>query len=292
MDASSLLARFLVAKTAAGLSLRTLAWYEDQIGVYLRTGGSLDEQPIETYLARQRAAGYSPATVAARYRSLRVWCTWLARRGLIDANPFEHIARPRVPKARVRHVTGAEFRRLYESVGDGGAWPEYRDRCLMLILFWSGLRVSELVHLTAQAIDTHRRLIFVRSGKGDKDRLVPCHPGVAAQLVGYLFTRPAWDGPELWLSNDGYFGARGPLTAEGVRQMLRRRCKAAPMRHLNPHSFRHGYAMMMLNAGMDMSAVADTMGHSSVKVTEATYARWLTGPLQREYEDALRRADV
>lgn len=289
MDLSSLLRRFLVAKTAAGLSPRSIAWYEEQIGVYLRWCDSLAPDAIDRFLARQRAAGLSPASIAARYRALRAWCMWLVRRNLIADNPFDRIDRPRLPQKQMRHVTYGEFSALLDSAS-GGEWTACRDRALLLLLYWSGLRVGELIALTAHEIDVQRRIVFVRSGKGNKDRLVPCHPDVAAALVGYLFTRPQWDGPELWLSNDGYGGARGPLTAEGVRQMLRRRCKRIGLRHLNPHAFRHGYAMAMLNAGMHLSAVADTMGHHSVKVTEQTYARWLTGPLQREYDAALKRA--
>lgn len=294
----TLVSRFLTAKTAAGLSPRTLNWYSEQITVYLHWLAAQEPsrreawsaENVERFLSEQRTVGLSPATVSARYRALRVWFGWLERRNLIAANPIADIDRPRLPVKRMHHVTQVEFQQLYESA-QGQTWPDYRDRALLLLLYWSGLRVGELIALTPHTLDTQRRIVYVRGGKGAKDRLVPCHPDVAAIVTGYLFTRPEWAGPELWLSNDGYGGARGPLTAEGVRQMLRRRCKALKIRHLNPHAFRHGYAMTMLNAGMAMSAVADTMGHYSVRVTEQTYARWLPASLQREYDDALRRAE-
>jgi integrase len=105
----------------------------------------------------------------------------------------------------------------------------------------------------------------------------------------YLYNRPAWSKPPLWVSSDGYSGVRGALTAEGIRVMLRRRCTDVGLRSINPHQVRHGFAMTLLNAGMELSAVSAAMGHSSQSVTEQVYAAWLTEGLAREYDAALRR---
>jgi integrase len=163
---------------------------------------------------------------------------------------------------------------------------------LLLLLYWSGLRVSELVGLHLPDVDTAAQLVTVRHGKGGKDRIIPCVPEIRRELLAYLMARPAWSGPEIFLSNDGYGGARGALTAEGVRQMLRRRCRLTHLRHMNPHAFRHGFAMAMLNSGMQMSAVSDVMGHSSEQMTASIYARWLTAGLSREYHQARARLEA
>lgn len=299
MDLSSLLRRFLVAKTAAGLSPRSIAWYEEQIGVYLRWAAragiraerALAPVSLETYLAEQRKAGYKPATMAARYRALSVWCNWLASRKLLAANPMSEIEPPRVPKEAVEYVRPEEFAALYRSIS-GNDWTALRDRCILLILFWSGLRISELVSLSVPDVDTRNRLITVRSGKGGKGRIVPCPPELNGLLVGYLYARPPYDGDGLFVGNDGQDGVRGPLTDAGVRQMLRRRCQAAGVRRLTPHAFRHGFAMALLNHGMDISALSAAMGHHSVKVTEGIYARWLAEGLTREYDEARARINA
>lgn len=292
----SLLHRFIVAKTAAGLSARSIHWYEEQIGQYVRWTGrtglraerALQPATVETYLSEQRKAGYRPATLKARYRSLAVWCNWLVARKLIPANPLAQIEAPRIPKEAIEYVALEEFRRVYESIR-GNDWTSLRDRCILLILFWSGLRVAELCALAAHDVDTHARLITVRRGKGGKGRIVPCPRELNGLLVGYLYARPPFAGDALFLGNDGQDGVRGALQDSGVRQMLRRRCKDAGVRRLTPHDFRHGYAMALLNAGMDMSALSATMGHGSVKVTESIYARWLTEGLTREYDEARAR---
>lgn len=303
------LERFLTAKAAAGRSPRTLEWYRQQIRVYLNwlAGDELaiwdQAATIERYLAAQRRRkALRATTIAARFRALRAWFAWLAKRGIVATSPLAVMDRPSVPKTIVRHVTLEEFRRLYRSIpspaGAGTSckshhnrWPDYRDRALLLLLYWSGLRVSEVVGLQLGDVDTAAQLLTVRHGKGGKDRIVPCTPDLALEMFGYLVGRPAWSGAALFVSNDGYGGARGPLTAEGVRQMLRRRCKAAGVRYMNPHSFRHGFAMAMLNSGMQMSAVSDVMGHSSEQVTAGIYAHWLIDGLKREYDQARMRLE-
>lgn len=296
MDLNALLERFVVAKTAAGLSARSLDWYREQIGQYLRWIGrnavsrerALQPASVEAYLADQRKTGFKPATLRARYRALSVWCNWLVARKFVAASPLADIEPPRIPREAIEYVTLDEFRRVYEAI-HGNDWTSLRDRCILLILFWSGLRVSELCALAVHDVDTRNRLITVRRGKGGKGRIVPCPRELNGLIVGYLYARPPFDGPALFVGNDGQDGVRGPLTDAGVRQMLRRRCDEAGARRLTPHDFRHGYAMALLNAGMDMSALSATMGHGSVKVTESIYARWLTEGITREYDEARAR---
>jgi integrase len=78
---------------------------------------------------------------------------------------------------------------------------------------------------------------------------------------------------------------------DGIRQMLRRRCQAAGLRYMHPHLFRHGFAMLFLNNGMQLSAVSAAMGHSSQQITTDIYAHWLSDGLSREYETARARVE-
>lgn len=291
----ALLTQFLLAKRAAGKSPRTIEWYREQLQTYLDwLPAHLDWdrlEAIEAYLAAQRdpALALSANTVAARYRALKIWFGWLTqRKKLWPASPMAESEKPHVPKVVVDYVKPAEFRRLYETLGSD-SWLDHRDRCIVLLLFWSGLRLGEVVGLNLGDVDTAARLVTVRGGKGGKDRIVPCAPELGPELLAYLMARPPWDGAELFVSNDGAGGVRGVLTPNGLRQMLRRRCKQAALRYMHPHAFRHGFAMAFLNAGMQMSAVSDAMGHSSEQVTASIYAHWLTEGLSQEYDQTRRR---
>lgn len=285
--------QFLTSRVASGLSDKTVDWYAWMLGKYYAYCAEhclCEALPtsIEAFLVHQRRAGQSAATVASYYRALHAYGNWLVKRGVLETNPLDLVDKPRVPRRRGKHITLAEFGTLYDSVS-GSEWTDHRDRAMFIVMFYSGLRVSELCDLYTEDIDTMHRLITVRHGKGGHERIVPCAPLLREPLTLYLLSRPAWNKPTLWVSNDGASGVRGSLTTAGVRMMLRRRCAAAGLCYVNPHQFRHGFAMTLLNAGMELSAISAAMGHSSQAVTEQVYAAWLTDGLAREYAEALRK---
>lgn len=290
----SLLRRFLIAKEAANRSPSTIHWYDAQITGFLLwldvPDLHADDLPalIDRHLADERRRGVKPSTVAARYRALSAWLNWCSRRKLIERNPIPELDKPSVPKEQARHVTLEECTRILESIASAD-WADHRDRLLVLLLFFSGLRASEVTHLHVTDVDSRAGTVLVRNGKGGKARIVPTAPQVGAVLLDYIYSRPAWGGPELWLSADGSGGVRGPLTTDGLRQVLKRLCRQAGVEYLHPHAWRHGFAMTFLNAGAPLSAVSAMMGHSNTTVTQQVYASWQTRGLLREYEGALSR---
>lgn len=288
--------RFLIAKRAAGRSPATLKWYRNLISEYLAyavgCGGDAETvECAESFMAmlHDRIPPFSDQTIDGYYRALRSFFNWCVRRGLLSAGPMTSIERRKPRARRVAYVEMAEFLAVYRSI-EGTAWCDHRDTAILLLLYWTGLRVSELIGLRREDVDVARRLVTVREGKGGDGRAVPCAPELGQTLLSYLMELPAVAGDALFWSNDGAGGVRGPLSIEGVRQMLRRRCKAAGVRYMRPHLWRHGFAMLLLNNGMELSALARAMGHASPETTRTIYARWLTDGLQREYEEAQQRA--
>ena len=113
---------------------------------------------------------------------------------------------------------------------------------------------------------------------------------MARSLRPFLLLHPGLPGRALMASADG--GGAGPdgrLTVSGLRQMLERRCAAAGLAYLNPHSFRHGLAMRLLNRGADMSLVQAILGHSRIATTQQFYARWLVSGLKTQYTEVMGR---
>jgi integrase/recombinase XerD len=184
-------------------------------------------------------------------------------------------------------VTVPDLEVLLASI-TGQSWLDYRDRVILLILFYSGLRVSELCDLQVVDVDMTTLEITVHRGKGDKARVVPCVPDLRQPLAAYMYTRPNHQ-EALLLKSDGYGGAAGVLKPEGVRQMLIRRCKYAGIAVYNPHAFRHGFAMWLLNSGVRATTVATAMGHSDPQITLAIYAHTTVTTVRREYDEALKK---
>lgn len=146
--------------------------------------------------------------------------------------------------------------------------PSTRDRALATLLFYAGLRVSEVVGLDLPDIElTQRRgQITVRSGKGGRYREVPLHPEARKVLVAWLTERPA--------VGDAVFPGRsgGRLTTRTVERVIHRLAHDANLDGvdrpaLTPHVHRHGFGTRLVRQGKDMALVADLMGHASMETT-------------------------
>lgn len=269
---------------------KTMTWYAQQFQAFRIWRGADGDLPdieeIERFLAACHDAGLSPSTVHARYRALKSLFRFLEKRRKIgqDSNPFAYLEAPSVPKTVRPYVTLPELRQLLATCGED--WVSHRDRLILLLLYFSGLRLGEVAALQVVDLDAACLEVVVQRGKGDKARVVPMSPEVRSCLTAYLFQRPEHRA-ELLLSSDGYAGVKGVLSAEGIRQMIFRRCARCGLPRFGPHRFRHGFAMWMLNNGVRMTTVATAMGHSDPAITASVYAHTTISTVRSEYDAAL-----
>jgi site-specific recombinase XerD len=278
------LEEFLTSLRAVGRSDATIDWYSRMIRAYVdwleathRNGADLVlPATVEAFLDYERQH-VSASTVSARFRALRPFYRWMRKRGYLGdyANPIDGISEPKVGKHQPNQADPDEINTLLASI-DRAGWLGLRDYAIILCLAHTGLRVSEVVGLRLCDVDFAERFLTV-TGKGDKERIVPFSQALAAALCAYVESCPIFEGNKkrlandhkaLWWGSDGWTGIGGPLKKEGVQQMLKRRCLSAGCKHLNAHSFRHGYAVEMLNRGADISVVADFLGHESIETTK------------------------
>ena len=296
MSVYQLLDLFCQSMTAQNKSARTVQWYRESITAFLRwleasglhNGNWLEASVIERYLAERRASGNAPATVATHYRSLVGFFGWLVRRRYLAQSPMADVSPPKVPRREPKRTTFDAYTHLLDSIPVGD-WIDLRDRLIVSTLFLTGIRLGECAHLCAADYRTAEHLLRVDGKTGV--RLVPLLTPVERALVAYLFMRPASACDALFLAADG---ARRPraerLSEKGIYQMLRRRCRAAGVEAMNPHSFRHGLAMYLLNQGGDMSLVQKVLGHAQIGTTSKHYAEWLTEGLVSEFAAKMKGA--
>lgn len=279
---------FLVSRRAKLLAVRTLEWYEDMLLVYgefLKTRNleSVEVAPgiIQIYLA-QDAARLAPATIHARWRSLSSLYNWLFDMELIAKNPMKKVGEPKVPKRQPKTAKLEEYLTLLESIPSTN-WIGCRDRLAVQTLFLTGVRVSGLLGLQREDYDLNQQVLRVRN-KGGDDMLIPLLPPVIDAFVQFIFVRPAWTNDRLFLSDDSHGNVRGELTVSGFQQRLIYLCRKAGIRHLNPHSFRHGLATYLLNSkGADMSLIQRILGHKKMSTTSEIYAGWNIDGVSRQY---------
>ena len=136
-------------------------------------------------------------------------------------------------------------------------------RMIASTIYATGLRIAEVCALQTGDIDSKRSVIHVRSGKGNKPRLVPLPPLLLDQLRAYHKVERPWP-PYLFTSH----ATRGPVTALTVRRVLRQAAKQAGIdKDVTPHVLRHSFATHLLEAGTELRVIQTILGHASIQTT-------------------------
>lgn len=229
----------------------------------------------------EKAGGLSPASVAAYVRVVRRLFSFLCEEGLIEQNPALKLKVPKPPRDKPKAITNADLQALLAAI-DADTVAGKRDRALILLLADSGCRVGGLVRLDVEDVDLERCSVVLRE-KGGKLRNGFFSDLTKRAIKAWLAVRPDNKGSRLFVN----LGTRGDdfLTDQGVREMLKRlKHKAGVQGPVNPHSFRHGFAREYLSNGGNLASLADTLGHSDVKVTWQAYAVYTTDELKVAHE--------
>jgi integrase/recombinase XerC len=168
-------------------------------------------------------------------------------------------------------MTQPDTERLLD-VDEEGSFPE-RDRALFELLYATGLRVSEAAGLDLEDVDFSARLLRV-VGKGNKERIAPFGEAAGDALSAYLPARGARRrGADDAAADDGeplFVNARGGrLTTRSMARLLKRRLRAAGLPvEISPHALRHSFATHLLEAGADLRAIQELLGHASLSTTQ------------------------
>ena len=227
------------------------------------------------------------ATITQSYHliALRGFLHYLSDRDIATLGP-EKIVLPKVARKQVTFLYHDEVARLIASI-DTTQEQGLRDRAIIELLFSSGLRISELVNLDRDHVNTKRREFMVR-GKGQKDRPVFISQSAADHITNYLEARED-SLPPLFISysrnsvadNSGNYRR---LTARSVQRMLSQYARLAGItKHVSPHTLRHSYATDLLMNGADLRAVQSMLGHSNISTTQV-YTHVTDEHLRETYE--------
>ena len=285
-DPLSAFLRYLALERDA--SPHTLRSYRSDLAEFGRFVGpgkaldAVDARTVRGYLAHLHARRLEPASVGRKLAALRSWFRFLVRRGALQRNAAREVRGPRVPKKLVSFLPIDEATALVEGKAlRGTARP--RDLAILELLYASGLRVSELAALTLDAVDRAGRTVRVL-GKGRKERIVPFGAKAARALEAYLADRAATRGP-LFTNHRG-----GRLTPRAIHAIVRRSAAAAGIaRRVSPHTLRHTFATHLLDAGADLRAIQEFLGHSRLSTTQR-YTHVGADQLMRVYDAAHPRA--
>lgn len=213
------------------------------------------------------------ATITQSYHliALRNFLSYCAKRGIETLGP-QFIELPKVRRKQVTFLSPEELTRLIDEIKTDDP-SGLRDRAIIELLFSSGLRVSELVALNRDHVNTRRREFMVR-GKGQKDRPVFISQAATDHLERYLATRTdslialfiSYSHRHNNLETNGDFRR---LTPRSIQRIVSRYAKLAGItKPVTPHTMRHSFATDLLMNGADLRSVQSMLGHSSISTTQ------------------------
>jgi site-specific recombinase XerD len=204
---------------------------------------ALTREHVEEFIADQLAR-WKPGTAHNRYRSLQAFFRWLTDEGEIIDSPMAKMKPPAIPEEPPAVLTDADLKRLLKTC-DGRDLVSRRDAAILRLLLDTGMRRGELAGLKVDDLGFDHNVAVVL-GKGSRPRAVPFGHRTAQALDRYLRERAKHRDagrPELWL------GKAGPMTANGLYQIVKDRAAQAGLEHLHPHQFRHTFAHAWLSHG-------------------------------------------
>lgn len=277
---------FLEAQAAeAGSARNTILSYGrdlNDFAGFLQAKGlsyaTLARADIEAYLIRCEAEGLAKSTRARRLSAIRQLFRFAYEEGWRSDNPAIRISGPGRAQRLPKTLSLEEVEALLEAARDQGRSmsEQIRNRCLIELLYATGMRVSELVSLPVSAARGDPRMLLVR-GKGDKERMVPLSPPAREALATWLATRDAAEedarvkhraAPSRFLFPSS--GKEGHLTRQGFHRLLKEIAVGAGISpaKVTPHVLRHAFATHLLQGGADLRAIQMLLGHADLSTTE------------------------
>lgn len=252
--------------SAYGTDLAHLAAHLDQRGV--PGVEAITSADVSAFMA---ARPVSAKSLARNLSAVRGFFKFLVRERAIKDDPTELVDRPRMRRRLPKVLSPDEVLAIIHAQTASGDSPaaqfkSIRDRAMLMLLYSSGLRVSELVHLRVQDVDRARGVVSPL-GKGDKRRLVPIAPPALAALDEYLAIRA----DRITARCDVLFLARASkgMTRQAVWKMVRKVATACGIpRAISPHKLRHSFATHLLAGGADLRSVQAMLGHADITTTE------------------------
>lgn len=221
------------------------------------------------YYRKKNGQPLSNHAVQGRLSVLRNFFKWAARKNHILYNPASEIELPRVEKRLPKHILSAAEVETIMAQCDLNDPLGIRDRAILETLYSTGMRRSELAHLKLRELDSDRGTIFIRQGKGKKDRVIPIGDRAIAWINRYLEeVRPSLarepDEGILFLTHRCQ-----PFNLKGLSTVVRDYIDAANIgKRGSCHLLRHACATLMLEGGADIRFIQALLGHADLSTTE------------------------
>jgi integrase/recombinase XerC len=253
----------------------------------------VDRLTLRAYLGEMTRAGLARRSIARKLSAIRAFFRYLHREEIVETNTARAVRSPKLDKKLPGWLTTAEIEKLFlaaEVRGARGGFRDARDYAMLELFYATGMRLSELHTLDLTSIDTVGDQVRVL-GKGRKERIIPIGRSAMTAIRRYeprrmeIAPRSPADRKAMFVSERG---AR--LSRRQIQNVMTAFLEqAADDAGLSTHSLRHSFATHLLDAGADLLAVKELLGHASLSTTQI-YTHTSKERLKRVYEQAHPRA--
>ena len=215
---------------------------------------------VRGFMAMLLGNGLTPRSVHRKVSSVRGWFKYLRKQGQLTVDPMSKIILPKMPKVLVKDIPAMDLHNMFARF----PWDEVdhgsRDRLMLLLMYTTGMRLSELIGLKVGDVDFYRNNLRVL-GKRNKERIIPMHPEMVDWLKLYLGDHA---GDFLFVTERGK-----PLYPMYVYRLVNHYLKLfSHAAKTSPHVLRHSFATHMLNNGANLLAIKDILGHANLSATQ------------------------
>ncbi len=270
---------FLLTKQVGGCTTATLATYRWWLQKFIAAVPEATALTVRGFFANLQHRSVSHQHQA--YRTLKTFFRWGLEVGLLHENPLRGFSM-RVPKTLPVVPTEDDLRAVLVACPE--SLEGVRNRVLILTLADAGLRASEALHLLIEDWRPADRGLFVRSGKGRKDRVAFVGPTTTRALRAWIARHPV-PSPESFLFTDRRGRSLKPRHLVQILHRLSRKAGLPPSRRLHPHALRHFAATSWLRGGAGLDEVRRLLGHESLSTT-LRYSSLVGVDLQRAHKRA------
>ena len=220
------------------------------------------ESDLNEYIAFMFKNKLSSSSVNRNISSIKAFYLFLIKRKIIMISPAAEIITPKKERYLPASMSELEVEKLLNSP-KSSIGIEIRDKAMIEMLYATGMRISELVNLKLNNVDTNRCVVKVL-GKGSKERLIPFGENALEALNLYLNIRPSSNSKEVFLSNRKRRLSRVTFWQRIKTYLKRENLKLS----ISPHTLRHAFATHLLNRGADLRSVQLLLGHSDLSTTQ------------------------
>ena len=251
----------------------------------------IDYMVIRAFLGSLYRERLKKVTIARKVTALRTFFEYLQKKGKIKVNPAQMVQAPKSEKYIPVFLSVDEMVSLLDAKSASNTFG-LRDKAIVELFYSSGIRLSELVGLNMDDIDFHQGLMKVR-GKGKKERIVPVGDQAINAMTAYLEKRREGVTRNSDIESGGpiFISSRGSrLCARSVARILDKLVISSGLgRKISPHTLRHTFATHMMEAGADLRAIQEFLGHESLSTTQK-YTSVSVGRLLEIYDKAHPKA--